>query len=283
MSVQNISSATSLSHAGKPIPQNASNSEQKAARYHVIIAKPPGQDVILRVFDRARGCIFLDWQGVVVRHLFQSGALPTELSQTGYYACDKSFVWHLILAGTATQMALDQIGHVQSNLNSVLRKQLSCSAATPIGNCQRKNHLSTSESLPDRHARLGVRLAGLHKLIARMLFAHPGQHLSAEDVRCLLLVEFPSLALSDHQISTCLADLARWRVIQRIEVDAENVFFDIDTTPHLHVFDPRTRELRDANAQGIVYANHESSIKARVQHVEGSRVVISERGRDCRA
>lgn len=240
-------------------------------RYHVIMVRPPGNDVALRVFDHNLSRVLLDWKGAVVRHLVESGALPTELCKNGCYACDKSFVWHLILAGAATQMALDQIGVLQSGLNKVLRKQLSCPTSMAIG--KRKNHQTPSAALADRLDELGIQLTAPHKFLAKMLFAHPGHHFSEQDVCCLLRLKFPPLVLPDHRVTACLDDLARWRVIQRIEVDTQNIFYDIITTPHLHLYDSRTRELRDADAEGIIHVSHDS-IETTVQLTQGSSAVI---------
>ena len=96
-------------------------------------------------------------------------------------------------------------------------------------------------------------------VIARLLFAKPGQHFSTQDVACLFLLECPSLVFTEGRLAACLDELAYWGVIQRIEVDGENIFYDINTNPHLHVYNSRTRELRDANLQGILHVDSEAS------------------------
>ena len=53
-------------------------------------------------------------------------------------------------------------------------------------------------------------------------------------------------------IHACLDDLTTWKVIQRIVIDDENVFYDVDMRPHLHIFDPVTRSLVDAPRAGVV-------------------------------
>ncbi len=115
------------------------------------------------------------------------------------------------------------------------------------------------ESLNARAARLGLQLAGPHKLIARLLFAKPGQHFSVDDVACLFLLECPSLVFTEEQLTAYLGELARWGIVQRIEVDGDNVFYDINTSPHLHVFNAHTRELNDANLHGILHVDTEAS------------------------
>ncbi|MGI9288964.1 MAG: hypothetical protein ACR2P1_26560 [Pseudomonadales bacterium] len=52
-------------------------------RYHVVVFQAPGSDVALRVFDHKSERILLEWHGVVVRHLLDSGAMPIELCRTG--------------------------------------------------------------------------------------------------------------------------------------------------------------------------------------------------------
>ncbi len=89
-----------------------------------------------------------------------------------------------------------------------------------------------------------------HAWVAGILHAHPERHLSRNDVLCLALLDAPNV--SERQVLHCIDDLVRWRLVNRIEVDAEHVFYDIDTEPHLHVFDASTGELRDAPTVGIL-------------------------------
>ncbi|MEX2125022.1 MAG: hypothetical protein WD795_14095 [Woeseia sp.] len=152
-------------------------------------------------------------------HLLESGALPGDLSCSGRHRCDKWFVWHLILAATATQIALDQIGYLGSRLYSIFGKRKPSAQWLPAG----RNNGLLSEALPDCPARRPLQLAEPHKQIARALSARPGHRLTTDDICCLLLLEYP--ALPARQIRACLDDLVSWRIVQRIEADDGNVFF----------------------------------------------------------
>jgi Fe2+ or Zn2+ uptake regulation protein len=106
-------------------------------------------------------------------------------------------------------------------------------------------------SLLDRRLRrLGVNLTGSHRMVATVLFAHPGYHLSRTEVCCLLSLE--RMPFSREKVVRWLDDLVHWRVIQRIDVTGGHTFYDIDTRPQLHLFDPRTGTLRDGTVQGVV-------------------------------
>ena len=60
----------------------------------------------VRVLDGAANMALACWDGRIVRELVASNALPPHLARIGVHACDKTRVWHLILAATAAQMAL---------------------------------------------------------------------------------------------------------------------------------------------------------------------------------
>jgi hypothetical protein len=88
-------------------------------RYDLIVRRGSDQDPAIRIVDRVRGYPLLSWHGAVVRHLLESGVIPQNLSRAGRHRCDKWFVWHLILAATATKIALDQIGYLEPRLRSI--------------------------------------------------------------------------------------------------------------------------------------------------------------------
>ena len=65
-----------------------------------------------------------------------------------------------------------------------------------------------------------------------------------------MLLEAPGL--DTRRIIAHLDDIVRWQLVQRIEVDGNNVFYDINTMPHLHLFDARCCMLKDAPSTGLV-------------------------------
>lgn len=204
-------------------------------RYHIILTSQIGPTMSIQVLDRVSDSILIEWNGIVVLHLFESGVLPIGILSNGYHACDKSFVWHLILAGTAVKIGLDQNG--TRNVGISGRSQSPC-----------------SELLTQRLNNHGQHLSELHMLIAKVIFAHPDNHFCEIDILCLLLLEYTSF--EEVSITSQLEDLALWNLVQRIEVDIDNVFFDINTTPHLHIFDPNTRLLRDAPQTGVIFPHN---------------------------
>jgi hypothetical protein len=103
--------------SAKPAPHASSTA---LLRYDLIVRRRGSdREPAIRIVDRARGHSLLSWRGAVVRHLLESGVIPPKLSSTGRHRCDKWFVWHLILAATATKIALDQIGYLEPRLRSI--------------------------------------------------------------------------------------------------------------------------------------------------------------------
>ncbi|MDJ0711704.1 MAG: hypothetical protein QNJ14_15040 [Woeseiaceae bacterium] len=168
----------------------------------------------IRIFDRERRHDVVAWHGDTARYLLAAGALPDHY--TARFLADKSVVWHLVLAAAAYAA---------------------------------NEKLDTPPMLAERLDRLDLELTGAEARLARMLFEHPGQHLSLDDIVCLCSLRYPA---TGHLVPGLLEQLARKGVIQKITVDRHTVFFDLDTRPHVHVFDRRTRELLDAPTQGVI-------------------------------
>ena len=98
---------------------------------------------------------------------------------------------------------------------------------------------------------LDERLSGAHLQLARILYAHPEHHFSEDEIVCMYLLRFP-LRCADR-VRLKLLDLAEEKLVQRIVVDDGNVFYDVNTTPHMHIFDSRRRVLYDAPRTSGVY------------------------------
>lgn len=88
------------------------------------------------------------------------------------------------------------------------------------------------------------KLPDVHRCIARVLTARSSEHLTARDVREGILAVSRMESTSD--VDQCLSDLVDWHLLQRIVIDEHNVFYDLNTRPHEHVFDPETRRISDA-------------------------------------
>ena len=89
-------------------------------------------------------------------------------------------------------------------------------------------------------------LSPLHQRVTGLLLSNPSHHHTADDVGTLLAAECREVA--GDALAACLDDLVARNVVQRIDVDAQNVFYDVNTRPHEHVFDPVTRTLADATS-----------------------------------
>lgn len=247
-------STASVCYLQAALRQRQDNGESSAKkRYQMRVTNRATGIPVVRVYDGLRDCLLFEWRGAVVRHLIESKVLPRGASRHGHYACDKSFIWHLILAAAATKMALDQMDLLGTGPSTYPLQRTYPHPYPP--QAALANRHSRFESLAQRLKRVERCLVAPHQQIARLLFSYPGNHFSGEEVSCLMLLECPSLEV--QRITAQLDDLARWQVIQRIEVDTDNVFYDIDTRPHLHLFDPGSRQLSDAPVQGIMRIGQE--------------------------
>lgn len=191
-------------------------------RYRVVITNEPGSDVAVRVYDRLRDQVLGCWIGETARRLLDSDVLGYNCLSCPVEVCDKRFVRQLMLVAARIQMELER------------------RATTGL----------PEDPLQTRLCELRLRLPDFHKRVATLLFDRPGHHLSDADAHCLAQFEYPFI--EEERIDGILDDLVRWRVIQRIVVDARKAFYDIDTRPHLHVYCRQTNALRDAPSSGVV-------------------------------
>ena len=168
----------------------------------------------VRIFDLEQQQDLVTWQGAVARHLLVSGALP--IGGASRFGASKSMVWHIVLAAAAFSA---------------------------------NEELETPPPLAERIGHLGIELTGSEARLARLLFEYPGQHLSRDDVICLCSLRYPG---TGHCVPALLDRLVDAGVIQKIEIDRKNVFFDLDTRPHVHVFNRSTLQLFDAPTQGVI-------------------------------
>ena len=212
-------------------------------RHRLIVEQSPARVVRVRIEDRTNGRTLLEWSGALARHLLQSGALPQAAFRRADYDCDKALIRHLTLTGAAAQLAVDQI----AELDAAGERPRQERRLRPVRSA---GDLSPVEQMKERLDETGRYLPGPHQLVARTLFSRRGEHFSEPEVVCLLSLECPSMRTS--LIQACLDDLTTWKVIQRIVIDDENVFYDVDMRPHLHIFDPATRSLIDAPRAGVV-------------------------------
>ena len=189
-------------------------------RFGLHVAMGPPGPTSLEVFDRTAGRRVARWRGRIAASLIQSDTVPPGYRDTGSYSCDKAFVRRLMLSAAAVALA-EQIGGTR-----------------PVA--LREPRFRANGALP----------SWLHNRILRLLFDRPAHHFSENDIVCLILLESPGI--DTVRIVTHLDDIVRWQLVQRIDIDEANVFYDIDRRPHLHVYDARRRVLTDAPESGCL-------------------------------
>ncbi len=197
-------------------------------RYRLFITARGSNAAALSVHDHNRRFPVLEWRGTFARRLLDSNPLPPRDLTNGTYDLDKSDIQQLALA--AVSIAMNSGPYNDYKAAEV---------------CKR-----AERNLSLRLRRLRIQIPVFHMRVARLLFQYPGKHLLKEDAVGITELQYPSV--DTHRIESLLDDLARWHVIQRIDVDDEHVFYDIDTTPHLHVYRSQTGELDDAPDTGVL-------------------------------
>lgn len=95
------------------------------------------------------------------------------------------------------------------------------------------------------------KLPTAHRHVAEAMVANSSEHLTAVDLTLLLAVT--RTELRQNQVELCLDDLVSWKWIQRVTINQNNVFYDVDTRPHEHVFDPVTRRISDASRNATTH------------------------------
>lgn len=197
-------------------------------RYRLFITARGSNAAALSVHEHNRSFPVLEWRGTFARRLLDSNPLPPRDLTNGTYDLDKSDIQQLALA--AVSIAMNSKQRAKHNAAEV------CARA--------------ERNLSLRLKHLHIQIPAFHKRVAQLLFQYPGKHLLKEDAVGITVLQYPSV--DTHRIESLLDDLARWQVIQRIDVDNEHVFYDIDTTPHLHVYHSQTGELDDAPETGVL-------------------------------
>ncbi|MEM1439856.1 MAG: hypothetical protein AAF545_15170 [Pseudomonadota bacterium] len=172
-----------------------------------------------------------EWRGEVARQLLVSPAFRHLVDGDGDYPCSQACVHQILLGAAAIEAGLEGL-HWRRD-----------TALAPAANHSEVTAGFAPEPLRKRLARARIMLDGDTQFVARLLFDHPGEHFTARDVVCLATLVSPALKPID--VEEALAELAGVGVIQRIAIDNGPVFYDIDTRPHAHHYDPSSGQLRD--------------------------------------
>ncbi len=185
------------------------------------ITRRGANDVTITIRHAGSQAIVVEWHGETARHLLECQPLTPTLLDEATGVLTNAQVKTLTLAAAARCMA------------EAIRSRQSPAA------------------LDRRLAALGLHLPSLHQRIAAVLFEPPGKHFGQTEAVCAVLLQHPMLC--ESRLANALEQLAAWSVLQRIEV-GDCVFYDIDTSPHLHVYCERTQQLFDAPQTGVVRA-----------------------------
>ena len=205
-------------------------------RYRLHVTARESNAAALSVHDQTLSFPVLEWRGAFARRLLDSNPLSPRDLANGTHGLDKSDLQKLALAAVSIAMSSGPHAH-----RAQIHRDADVRARAEL-------------ALSLRLKRLRIRIPAFHTRVARLLFRYPGKHLLREDAVGMTALEYPSI--DRPRIQSLLDDLVRWRVIQRIEAGIEtgkeHVFYDIDTTPHLHLYRSQTGELDDAPDTGVL-------------------------------
>lgn len=192
-------------------------------RYELVVELSPVVRLTLR--DGESNEIQRRWSGPVADHLVSSGILPVQYLRGGRHRCDKTLVWHLILAATAASLAVEQL--------KLTLQPWQVFTNNPI----------EAEAIPDKLGRHGIYPTAQRIRVARVLFDRPGRHYTAAQVFDKVKTNGGGCSLAT--VYNCLELFTERKLLQEIVVQHGLVFYDTVTTPHPHLYNIDTGELRD--------------------------------------
>lgn len=215
-----------------PLPPD-STAPHQARRYRLKIERAPIPR--LRVVDASDGTEFVHWQGAVARRLLSCGLLPATLAAGVECSVCKDLVKRLAMLAASEDIKAQ---------TALLCERKS----TPVANQRQLRRRFCP--LERRLRRLDVRLTCEQHTIAELLFRHAGEHLTQDEVTCLLNLQ--DTPVTNERTVALLSELAAMRVIQALPVSDGPTFYDIDTRPHLHIYNRERNTLHDAAVHGII-------------------------------
>jgi len=187
--------------------------------------------------DRESDDIKRRWSGSVAANIIASGILPPVCVQGGRYRCDKSLIWRLLLTATAVGLAVEE---------------------------QARTH--GQESIAEKLSQHGVYPTSQRMRVARALFDEVAKHYTASQV-CAKL-KATGERCCRVTVYNCLKHFTEKKLLQEIVVQRELVFYDTVTTPHAHVYDMDSGELRDLDIHRDLQTFPDDAV------VEGAHVVL---------
>lgn len=188
------------------------------------------------------------WSGSVAANIIAPGILPPVCVQGGRYRCDKSLIWRLLLTATAAGLAGEEQARAQ------------------VGGCR-----YGQESIAEKLSQHGVYPTSQRMRVARALFDEVAKHYTASQVCAKLKATGERCCRAT--VYNCLKLFTEKKLLQEIVVERELVFYDTVTTPHAHVYDMDSGELRDLDIHLDLQTFPDDAV------VEGAHVVLLVRSR----
>ena len=214
-------------------------------RIEINTSQAPCRVEVRHAFEHYR---LLTLHGAQARHFLNCGVLPSRYCKTGLYQCNKTLVWHLLLASAAIKdkkhYLFPSTEGFYLNTSERLSTRLSCGNITTlhrdemVSDLQKRLRQSVTHLSPEEYT------------VASTLFEHRETHLSKADIEVLLLLK--PLNLNSDTITHALHRLVEAKLIQLIYVTDAIQFYDVNTQPHAHIYCEQTNQLFDAEIEGCV-------------------------------
>ncbi len=138
------------------------------------------------------------------------------------------------------------------------------------------NH--TVESLNDLLTAHDIKPTSQRLEIARLLFAHHS-HFAAEEILSMVnhggngqLNSASQNSVSKATVYNTLGLFARKGLVREVIADPNKVFYDPNTQPHYHMYDPSSGELTDISADTVQISGLPAAPSGR--EVEGVDIVV---------
>ena len=169
----------------------------------------------------------LRWEGIRIGRLLEAHPSLWAATERRDLYCSKAFIRKLAMQKAALDLALEQGA-------SRRRRGADVAAAGP----GTRGHQAWYRHHRDE------------EIVASLLRSREGIHYTLNEALCLLNLN--GYALTESRVGQILDRLSDRGELQKITVPCGRVFYDCDTTPHLHFYDARKNELRDAPATGVL-------------------------------
>lgn len=63
----------------------------------------------IRIVEQDTGRVSREWRGLTASHILTFGVLPARYCRPGRHDCTRRLIWHLILAATAAECAIEKL------------------------------------------------------------------------------------------------------------------------------------------------------------------------------